>query len=291
MAENVKYKRKLRNLLIDRDYQLRYTLVSVVIAGALCAGLGALVIWQTRQANHDFLEQRQKATELFQRQREESSALISQTRDAATRDVKKLLKVATDMLDLQLRDKDAMVREGAKEVKDVIEQDDKKRVARRAEEDHRLAELRKKADTELVAQRKAQDAEANKRRERNEMILIAGIVLFGFVFLVIIFIYNIVITHKVAGPMFKMGRYMDEVRDGKFTEVWNLRKGDQLVDLYSRFQAMHNAVRERVEKDVELLEETLAACKKSGLSEETLAAMESCLAQKKSSLGKDKKEA
>lgn len=288
MADQVKYKRKLKNLLIDRDYQLRYTVISVVIAGVLCAGLGALVIWQTRQANRDFLEQRRRATELFQKQREESSKLISGTRDAATRDVKKLLKVATDMLDLQLRDKDPMVREGAKEVKSVIEQDDKKRVARRAEEDRRLSELRTKADRELVSQRKTQDKEANERRERNEMILIAGIVAFGFVFLVIIFIYNIVITHKVAGPMFKMGRYMDEVRDGRFTEVWNLRKGDQLVDLYTRFQAMHNAVKARVEKDVEVLEAAVSACKAGGIAEETLSAMESCLEQKKASLRKEK---
>lgn len=289
MAQNARYKRKLRNLLIDKDYQLRYALISMIIAGALCGGLGALVIWQTRQANHEFQEQRRRATELFQRQRRESSDLIKETRDAATRDVTKLFKVATDMLDLQLRDKDEMVREGAKEVKSIIEKDDEKRLKRRALEDQRLADLRSKADAEMVSHRKAQDVEANERRRRNETILIVGIVAFGVVFMVIIFIYNIVITHKVAGPMFKMGRYMDELRDGHYTDVWNLRKGDQLVDFYSRFQAMHKALKAEVEKDVDVLEAALAACDEGGLAGEPLDRLRGTLQRKKESLGQDGK--
>ncbi|MFH2006154.1 MAG: hypothetical protein ABI333_06175 [bacterium] len=284
-----RHQRSWRNFLIDKDYQLRYTLISVVIAAILCGSLGALVIWQTREANAVFKRQRNKATNLFKRQREDTSALISKTRDAATRDVKKLLAVATDMLKVQLMDKDPDMREFAKKAMADLRKDDAAIVARRAKEDQRLGDLRARADTELVSQRKAQDKETMAKKRRKEIILLVAIIAFGIVFLIVIFIYNIVITHRVAGPMYKMGRYMDEVRDGKYTEVWNLRKGDQLVDLYGRFQAMHNAVKDRERQDIEAMDKVLAACGEAGVSGEAVDALKERLKAKRESVGDEAK--
>lgn len=285
MAQKKPYKRKLRNLLIDKDFQLRQTGVSVLIAAVLCGGLGALVIWQTRKANAEFKQQRARATTLFKKQREASARAIKDIRGVATRDAKKLLRTATDMLNLQLKDDDPLVREAAKEAKKELDKDDKARMKRRILEDKRLTELRRKADAELVAQRQKQDREASQRRHRKEIILILGIVVFGLVFLVVIFIFNIVITHKVAGPMFKMGRYLDELRDGKFTEVWNLRKGDQLVEFYARFQAMHKAMRERMDTDVEVLSALVEACQAADVDKEALGKASALLADKRDALG------
>ncbi len=290
MAKKKQYKRSWKNLLIDKQYQLRYTGISVLIAAIICGGLGALVIWQTRKANHEFKDQREKATKLFKKQREGTSKLVKNMRADTTRRVKRLLKVATDMLQLQLKDDDPLVREGAKEAIKILKKDDQDRVKRRMAEDKRMAELRAKADQELVAQRTTQDKEAAKRRQQKELILVLGIIGFGLIFLVVIFIFNIVVTHKVAGPMFKMGRYMDEVRDGKFTEVWNLRKGDQLVDFYARFQAMHNAMKDRVDKDIEVLEAVVDAAEKADLDPEALEQAKAMLQQKRESVGADKKD-
>lgn len=282
-----RHQRSWRNYLIDKDYQLRSTIISVVIAAIICAGLGTLVIWQTRQANAEFKKQGEDSTALFQRQRNHNTELFRKTRAAATKDVKKLLNVATEMLKVQLQDKDPDMRQLASIAMADLKKDDARIVARRAKEDKRLADHRAKEDAERVAQRRKQDKEAAAKRSRRELILLIGIIAFGIVFLVVIFIFNIVITHRTAGPMFKMGRYMDEVREGKYTEVWNLRKGDQLVELYGRFQAMHKAVKARVEQDIELMDAAIAACDKAGVDGDAIDALKTRLAQKRESVGSD----
>jgi hypothetical protein len=62
-------------------------------------------------------------------------------------------------------------------------------------------------------------------------------------------IYLIVMTHKVAGPLYKVGLYFDKMADGRLDQVWPLRKGDMLVDFYERFQSAHEAVRRRHRDD------------------------------------------
>jgi nitrogen fixation/metabolism regulation signal transduction histidine kinase len=282
-----KHQRSWKNYLIDKDYQLRNTIISVVIAAIVCTALGTLVIWQTRQANAEFKKQSNDATALYQRQRADTTKLFGDTRDAATKDVKKLLNVATEMLKVQKQDKDPDMRQLAAVAMADLKKDDERIVKRRRDEDKRLADQRIKEDNERVEQRKKQDREAAAKRSRRELILIIAIIAFGVVFLVVIFICNIVITHRTAGPLFKMGRYMDEVRDGKYTEVWNLRKGDQLVEFYGRFQAMHKAIKARVERDVELMAAAVAACEKAGVEGEAVDELKARLAEKREAVGAD----
>jgi hypothetical protein len=279
-----RHQRRLKNLLIDKDYQLRFTLISVLVSALLCGALGWLVIWQMRSATAQFKAQQEKATRLFGQQREETTTLMRQTRSAALDDVKKLLKTATDMLDIQLKDKDPGVQEQAKMMKADIEQDDKQRIQRRANEDKQFDSLRQKADKELVQQRERDDDTAYQARKRKELILIGAIVVFGLLFLVIIFIFNIVVTHKVAGPLFKMGRYLDELKDHKFSSIWPLRKGDQLVEFFERFRAMHSAVRTRVEEDVEVLEAVLKDCEEKGVTGPGVDQVRTSLQEKKAAL-------
>lgn len=282
-----KRQRSWKNFLIDKDYQLRSTIISVVIAAVVCTALGTLVIWQTRLANAEFKKQGEDSTALFQRQRTQSTKLFGETRAAATKDVKKLLNTATEMLKVQLQDKDPDMRQLASIAMADLKKDDARIVARRNKEDKRLAEQRSKSDAEHLAQRKKQDQEVSAKRSRREIILLVGIIAFGVVFLIVIFIFNIVVTHRTAGPMFKMGRYMDEVREGKYSEVWNLRKGDQLVELYGRFQSMHNALKDRVRKDIELMDAAIAACDKAGVHGGAIDALKTRLATKREALGGD----
>ena len=71
----------------------------------------------------------------------------------------------------------------------------------------------------------------------------------GHVFLALLFsgiglvvglaIYGIKMTHKVAGPLFKVNLYLNKMRDGRLDKVWNLRKGDQLIEFYEHFKQGH----------------------------------------------------
>ncbi len=77
-------------------------------------------------------------------------------------------------------------------------------------------------------------------------------------------IYGIRMTHKVAGPLHKVALYFDKVRGGKFTPVYNLRKGDQLVGFYEQFKEAHEALRKHQEADVVRLRALIEAAERVG---------------------------
>ncbi len=99
------------------------------------------------------------------------------------------------------------------------------------------------------------------------------------IFLIIgLAIYGIKMTHKVAGPLFKVSLYLNKMRDGRFDKVWNLRKGDQLVDFYEHFKAGHAGVVTLQREDIAALQAFIDAADKvhktTPLSPEQLAAVD-----------------
>jgi hypothetical protein len=67
--------------------------------------------------------------------------------------------------------------------------------------------------------------EAGRRR------ILYVLIVTGLALMMGLAVYGIKMTHKVAGPLFKVSLYLAKMRDGRYDKVWNLRKGDQLVDL------------------------------------------------------------
>jgi hypothetical protein len=92
--------------------------------------------------------------------------------------------------------------------------------------------------------------------DRKMLILLAA---FGLLLCVVLTLYGIIITHKVAGPLFKISGYLQNMRDGRLGTVQKLRKGDQLHDFYETFRGMHKAVRWRTEQEIDLLARAIAA--------------------------------
>jgi hypothetical protein len=78
--------------------------------------------------------------------------------------------------------------------------------------------------------------------------------------------YLVVMTHKVAGPLYKILRYLDQIRDGRLPQVVDLRKGDQLQDFFAKFKAMNDAARQRTKADMEQLAAFVAACNAAGVA-------------------------
>jgi len=76
---------------------------------------------------------------------------------------------------------------------------------------------------------------------------------------VVLSVYGIVMTHKVAGPLHKVSLHLDKIRDGKLGVVYDLRKGDELVDFFEHFKNAHDALRHRAEADIALLDQAIAA--------------------------------
>jgi hypothetical protein len=97
-------------------------------------------------------------------------------------------------------------------------------------------------------------------RSQVTIMLIMGIGL-----MVVLSGYLVLMTHKVAGPLYKIGLYFDQIRDGKLPKVWPLRKGDQLVDFFEQFRTMDEALRVRTQNEILALERFVAEVEKAGI--------------------------
>src|SRR5258708_35691570 len=83
--------------------------------------------------------------------------------------------------------------------------------------------------------------------EQQQQILMLTLVGALLTFVLAIGFGGIVVTHKIAGPIFKMKRLLREVGDGKLVVQSRLRKGDEMHDLFTVFETMVERLRGRHE--------------------------------------------
>jgi nitrogen fixation/metabolism regulation signal transduction histidine kinase len=83
-------------------------------------------------------------------------------------------------------------------------------------------------------------------------------------------VLGIFITHRVAGPIYKMKLLLKQVADGKMKVQARLRKGDELQAFFDVFAQMVDKLRERQEREVGELERAIEAAKASGAAEGSL---------------------
>ena len=81
-------------------------------------------------------------------------------------------------------------------------------------------------------------------------------------------VYGIKMTHKVAGPLFKVSLYLKKMRDGRFDKVYNLRKGDQLIEFYEHFRHAHAGVVKMQQADIERVRAVITAAEAAGAGDE-----------------------
>jgi hypothetical protein len=107
----------------------------------------------------------------------------------------------------------------------------------------------------------------------------------GLLLMIGLALYGIKMTHKVAGPLFKVSLYFAKMRDGRLDKVYNLRKGDQLVDFYDHFKHAHAGVVNMEKDDIEHIKATIAAAEAAGIGDhESIAELRTLLARKEKSL-------
>jgi hypothetical protein len=116
--------------------------------------------------------------------------------------------------------------------------------------------------TQDCAELKA-DLGANLSAHDTSLVLRMGLIGLGLV--VVLVLYLLIMTHKVAGPLYKVSLYFERMSGGRLGEVYPLRKGDMLIDFYDEFKAMHDAVRGRHQQDNELFGRFLQACDAAGV--------------------------
>jgi hypothetical protein len=121
--------------------------------------------------------------------------------------------------------------------------------------EHDLQEL--VADQEDVANITAD----YERQDRNLVYKMVGI---GAGLAVILSLFLVVMTHKVAGPLYKTSLYFDRMAEGRLGTVTPLRHGDMLQDFFAKFKEMHDAVRGRAVADVDAMEQAVTALREAG---------------------------
>jgi hypothetical protein len=149
------------------------------------------------------------------------------------------------------------------------------------------ATFREKArsiDAAYEAERSAivtQRAELERQQQLTWWVL--GGLLTGFT--VVVALGTIVVTHRLAGPLLRIRRMVNEVHDGKLRPPqYGLRDGDELRELFDDTRKMVQRLRDLHEEDANALAKALHAAEGSGASPESLAELRTLEARYRSRL-------
>lgn len=247
--------RKVRNFLLDRGFQLKYTGYLVAISVVLSISLGA-VLWRT------------------------SEEVVAQSRQNVERGAQ-IVALGNEVVG-ESRKVSAVVRMNI--VKDPVYQDNPDLLAAfnsdAESQDARLAAQQAQLEQqrlELAAQ--SERLASSQRRTLWTLVVVLGVLVLA------IGAAGIVVTHKVAGPIFKMKRQLGDVASGNLRLPSGLRKGDELVEFHEAFRDMVIHLREEREKHVAALDRSIAALE-NGSDPETLAGLRALRSELSESLSR-----
>lgn len=219
--------RRLRNYLLDRHFQLKYSGYLVLSAAVLSVALG-FILWRTSQAvitqSHEAVQQ---GEQVVARGRE----VVSESRKVSAVVQMNIVK------DPVYSNNPALL--------DAFKTDAKKQDARLKKQQDAL-----EAQATLL-QRQSIDLVHRQHTMFVSLCAVLTLLVLG------VGLAGIVVTHRVAGPIFKMKRQIREVGEGHFKMPDKLRKGDELVDFFEAFDGMVRSLRARRETEVAELESAI----------------------------------
>jgi len=123
----------------------------------------------------------------------------------------------------------------------------------------------------------------------NDDKLIYQMVAFGFGLALILSFFLLIMTHKVAGPLFKLSHHFDDLARGKYREVRPLRRLDMLHSFHRKFEETHAALKAQLETDIATMNSVLEAADAAGVDRdgelgEALVALEKHSKERESSI-------
>jgi methyl-accepting chemotaxis protein len=95
--------------------------------------------------------------------------------------------------------------------------------------------------------------------ERSDRLLLWMLPVIGILSAAALGLVGFLMSHRIAGPVYVMGRDLRLLAQGHFPEQRSLRKGDELQNLFELFRHAVDALKVREERRTEMLEEVLAA--------------------------------
>lgn len=221
------HRRRLRNFLLLKNFQLKYAgmfagvaLLISLLLGTLLAQTSQNVLRQSREA----VEQGRRAVDTGRQLVEESQKVSAVVRMSLTK--------SADYADNP-------------ELGEAFRADNQALLQKTNEQQQQL---------ERQALALASDSLLLQARQRSSLFTIFGLLA---VLVLALGIVGIVITHRVAGPVYKMTRYVQRLRQGTLVEPAPLRHGDDLVEFFDELRLAVRELRERQESDVVLLDDAI----------------------------------
>jgi hypothetical protein len=267
------YKRSWKNLLINKRYQLRFTLFMVGLSTLLMLGLG---FWVMRVANETT---EVSATSVRGTPCPRIPALEEFEETPPPPGVPMKLPDPNKPAPAPAEDKPAPPDEGEGSGEGSGSGEERPRVRIQIDE----SSMEMVPDVVAVPQDLGQKVVAHwtcelklaarlDALERGRLRILWVLIGTGLLLILGLAAYGIKMTHKVAGPLFKVGLYLGKMRSGRYDRVYNLRKGDQLVDFYEHFKHGHAGVVQMQKDDIARVQAVIAAAEASGLGDHAIVA-------------------
>ncbi len=217
--------RRIKNFLLDRHFQLKYSGYLVGIALFLSASLG-LILWQM---GRQLIVQSRSSVQL-------GEDIVERGRNLLVESEKVNAVVRMSIVEAYTDDPALLeVFQGEATQRDVA-----------------LAQSQKQLEINREALR-----EQSRLIERS-YVFFGAVIAAALLLLVLgVGLAGVVVTHKVAGPVFKMKRLLRELGRGHFSVVARLRKGDELQDFFDAFNQAAGELRRRQEDEIQQIESVL----------------------------------
>ena len=224
-----RHQRRVKNYLLDAHFQLKYSGYLVLLAIVLSAGLG----WMLFRSSSEVIDQSAKSVR-------QGREVVAKGRDVVAESQKVSAVVQMNIIKDPVYSDNPALLEAFK--------------ADAAQQDERL----KKQQETLQKQAAALEEQAAGLVGQRKVMLSS---LFGGLALLVVLIGfgGIIVTHRVAGPIYKMKMNLKAVADGHLRVPSPLRKGDELVDFFETYRSMVIALRGRQEEEIQRIEKAIAA--------------------------------
>jgi hypothetical protein len=101
------------------------------------------------------------------------------------------------------------------------------------------------------------DPETRALVERSDRLLLGAFVAIAFLLSAALGLLGVVITHRVAGPVFVMGHYLHVLAEGRFPRMRTLRRSDELKVFFQTFLDAVDAMKVREARHAAVLEDAV----------------------------------
>jgi len=117
----------------------------------------------------------------------------------------------------------------------------------------------------------APDPEARALVERSDRLLLVAFGAIAFLLAAALGLLGVVITHRVAGPVFVMGHYLEILSQGRFPRMRTLRRSDELKAFFRSFIDAVDQMKLREAKHAAVLEDAVQRMRAAALRSPELA--------------------